>query len=514
MSSENAGLTNIIHPIMQDPVIFTSSNARISLRRYQIGVIQSITDSVLNGRGISFIVMFPRQSGKNELQAQLEAYLLAGFCLFGAEIVKISPTWKPQSQNAMNRLETTLSKGVVTKRLWRKESGYIYRIGYARISFLSGEPQAHIVGATASLLLEVDEAQDVSISKYDKEIAPMAASTNATRVFWGTAWTTHTLLARELRLARKLEAQDGICRVFQIDGEQVAREVPPYDAFLREQVQRLGRFHPIIRTQFFTEEIDEDTGMFPLARQVLMHGAHPRQNAPEVGRIYAFLLDVGGEDYSSESEQIEENVNISTNNHDATALTIIEVDPSSLADEHLKAPLYRVITRLSWTGVSQPLLYQQIKALTDLWKPRRIIVDATGIGSGLAAFLKKAYPSRVKPFLFTSISKSNLGWDFLSVCDTGRFKDYAMDENDYDQRCFWQQVNACQMETENSPGHRIRWGVPDGTMDFSTQKPIHDDLLISAAMCALLDQEKWSSPSLSGGFIQARDPLDGMVSVF
>jgi hypothetical protein len=31
------------------------------------------------------------------------------------------------------------------------------------------------VGATASLLLEVDEAQDVEIGKYDKEIAPMAA---------------------------------------------------------------------------------------------------------------------------------------------------------------------------------------------------------------------------------------------------------------------------------------------------------------------------------------------------
>ena len=63
----------------------------------------------------------------------------------------------------------------------------------------------------------------------------MAASTNATRVFWGTAWTSHTLLARELRLARSLQEQDGITRVFHITGDEVALEVPAYDAFLREQ---------------------------------------------------------------------------------------------------------------------------------------------------------------------------------------------------------------------------------------------------------------------------------------
>jgi hypothetical protein len=51
------------------------------------------------------------------------------------------------------------------------------------IHFLSAAPSSNIVGATVSLLLECDEAQDVEIAKWDKEIAPMAASTNATRVF-------------------------------------------------------------------------------------------------------------------------------------------------------------------------------------------------------------------------------------------------------------------------------------------------------------------------------------------
>ena len=48
----------------------------LKLRRYQIAVAQAIVKSVVNGYGDSIVVMFPRQSGKNELQAQVECYLL------------------------------------------------------------------------------------------------------------------------------------------------------------------------------------------------------------------------------------------------------------------------------------------------------------------------------------------------------------------------------------------------------------------------------------------------------
>ena len=520
--------------IFGNPFLFSYVNGNIALRGYQLDVARHILRSVLHQQGLTFVVMFPRQSGKNELQAQIEAFLLTALCFSGAEIIKISPTLHPQSEVAMRRLKDTLAAGRITRGLWSKESRSTYRIGKARVSFLSGEPHAHIVGATASTLLEVDEAQDVSISKYDKEIAPMAASTNATRVFWGTAWTSQTLLARELRHARQLEALDGIRRVFHIDGEQVAREVPAYDIFLREQVGRLGRFHPMVRTQFYSEEIDEDSGMFPLARKQLMHGSHNAIQMPQPGRVYAFLLDVGGESASA-GRQEDGELDLAGVEHDCTALTVVDVDLATLADDALRAPTYRVVLRKTWQGAGQPELYQQVKALADTWRPRRIIVDATGIGSGLAAFLQKAYPSRVRPFLFTTASKSNLGWDFLSVCDTGRFKDHASDPADRNQRQFWQQVSFCQMETAEGSGHRIRWGVADGTLDLeSTQgsgagtqrsgtgtqstgtghRQIHDDLLLSAALCALLDGEKWNRPSISGGFIQAKDPLEGMHGKF
>ena len=199
--------------------------------------------------------------------------------------------------------------------------------------------------------------------------------------------------------------------------------------------------------------------MFPSARREWMHGSHPPLSLPQSGRIYAFLIDVGGE--SSSSGAVPEGYVGSVPcgaEHDATALTVVEVDLASLADEALKAPTYRVMMRRSWQGVGQPELYGRIKSLADTWRPRRLVVDATGIGAGLAAFLQKAFPDRARPFLFNAGSKSNLGWDFLTVCDTGRFKDYALQPGDVDQQDFWRQVVACRMESAEGPGRRIRWG--------------------------------------------------------
>jgi hypothetical protein len=273
---------------------FMQATGKLKLRGYQREVALRVIDSVCNNRGHTIIVQFPRQSGKNELQAQLEAYLLTLFCIADAEIVKVSPTWKPQTLNAMRRLQRVLERNLCTRGRWVKESGYIYRIRSARIFFLSGSPTTSVVGATASTLLQCDEAQDILISKWDKDFSPMAASTNATRVFWGTAWTSKTLLARERRAAQAAQEADGMRRVFVIDADQVAEEVPEYGAFVREQVAKLGRSHPMIKTQFYGEEIDAEGGMFPPARLAMMRGEHGERSEPAAGCTYAALLDVAG----------------------------------------------------------------------------------------------------------------------------------------------------------------------------------------------------------------------------
>jgi hypothetical protein len=496
-----------IKELMGDVLLFSKTASQLKLRSYQEAVAAAIIDSVLQRKGLTFVVMFPRQSGKNELQAQIETFLLTIFGLSNAEMVKISPTWKPQSLNAMRRLERVLGKNVLTRQLWQKESGYIYRMLSARIFFFTGSPEANIVGATAGALLEVDEAQDVQIAKFDKDIAPMAASTNATRVFWGTAWTSRTLLARELRAARLLEREDGVRRVFVLTAEDVAREVPAYRSFVDEQVRRLGRNHPLVKTQYFSEEIDAEGGMFTEQRRALMQGIHTSQQAPHVGGVYAALLDVAGED-----EGVSNDMGALQNpRRDLTALTMVECDLSTLADELVQAPTYRAVCRYQWQGRKHSLLYAELKAIIEHWKVRFVVVDATGVGTGLASFLDKAFPGRVIPFQFRAASKSRLGWDFLAVIDTGRWKEYT--PHDDLQVAFWTQCEYCEYLVMDGPGKIMRWGVPDGTRSTETGELLHDDLLISAALCSVLDEQKWGVYG-KAAIIQAQDPLQELDEGF
>ena len=502
MNLKQQALTDQVKTLLNNPCAFISTTSKINLRPYQTAPALAIIDRVLNCRGYSFVVMFPRQSGKNELQAQIETYLLVLLSQTNAEIIKVSPTWKPQSLNAMRRLERTLEKNLFTTALhWKKESGYIYRVGKARIAFFSGAPEANIVGATASTLLEVDEAQDITIAKFDKDIAPMAASTNATRVFFGTAWTSQTLLARELRAARLTNT------AFVINAADVARDLKPYAAFVAEQTTRLGRQHPLIKTQFYSEEIDGAGGLFPPERIALLSGFHPPLNSPPfreglgVGLIYAFALDVAGSDETDQSDP--------SARRDSTALTIARVDLSTLTDPLLAAPTYQIIARHIWTNTPHTALYTILRGLIELWQPQHIVIDNTGIGAGLSNFLQAAYPARVIPFTFTASSKSTLGWGFLAAIDSGRFKDYT--PTDSLQDAFRQQLSFCQYTIAPGPDKRLTWSVPNGTKDGTDY--IHDDLIMSAALISTLDAQPWAitgNPAL----VMADDPLKALSKGF
>ena len=501
-------LEELLKKLLRDIVPFVRYASGLRLRRYQEKAARAIVDSVLQHKGLSFVVIFPRQSGKNELQAQVQAYLLTLLSGERSEIVQISPTWKPQTENAMRRLEEVLSNNLIVRDRWQKYFGHVYQVGRARVVFLSGSPTANIVGATASTLLSVDEAQDIQIDKFDKEIAPMGASTNATTVFWGTAWTSRTLLARELRTAKAAEERDGIRRVFHLSADQVMAEVPAYGKHLRQQIDRLGRNHPLVRTQYYCEEIDAEGGLFTPERQGLMQGVHPPQNLARPGETYAMLLDVAGAD---EALQDLTGGELANPGRDATALTIVAVVPGCGDGLSPDLPTYRVVHRRLWVGVSHITLFGQIRALAETWRISHLVVDATGVGAGLAAFLDKALPGRVMPFIFSAKTKSQLGWNFLAVIDSVRFRDYACPEEDTSEqarlaRQFYREASFCKYSVQPGPDKRLKWGVPDGTRDPANGEWVHDDLLISASLCTVLDGETWQT-HLPGVIIPGRDPI-------
>ena len=75
-----------------------------------------------------------------------------------------------------------------------------------------------------------------------------------------------------------------------------------------------------------------------------MHGSHPSLDGPVPGEIYAFLLDIAGEDESSMdssfkiSHQFDKSLLFNKQARDSAALTVVRLDLSLL--ETLHAPVY------------------------------------------------------------------------------------------------------------------------------------------------------------------------------
>ncbi len=303
--------------------------------------------------------------------------------------------------------------------------------------------------------------------------------------------------------------------------------MPAYGKFVDHEIATHGRNNPFIRTQYFSEEIDAYSGMFTADRLALMQGNHAPLHSPAHDAIYAFCIDVGGEDFDNEGNETN-----TAGKHNSTALTIFEVqNPES---DLLPGPNFLTVYRRTWEGSSSVQLFRQISALVNLWLPHRIVIDATGVGEGLASFLLNQFPYAVIPFKFTQASKSELGWKLISLVETGRYKEYQIEpviarseatkqspviarseatkQSDHDlaelQSLFWEQCRRCSYDIVPGPGKIIKWAVPDGVRSYQTGELLHDDLLLSAALCASLFDEPWGNAN--SAVIKPFDPLKEM----
>lgn len=479
------------------------------LREYQLLPARAILNSILHNQGLTFAVMMARQAGKNELSGQLEAYLLNLYRRRGGQIVKASPTFKPQTLNSILRLTDRLNNPWNTGQ-WKRREGYMIELDTARALFFSAGPSANVVGATASLLLEGDEAQDIDPTKWAKDFRPMGASTNATTVLWGTAWTSGTLLNRTIALLRSQTAHDGRQRVFLADADVVALEVPHYGAYVQSEVARLGRQHPLIRTQYYLEVIDAEGKYLNPDILSLLHGDHPRQPEPQPGRRYAFLLDVAGEDEAAGTAI--ERAMLENPKRDATALTIVEYDLRAGAP-----PLYRIVNRRLWLGTPHAALYDILMTLYHQWRPSHLIVDATGVGAGLASFLRRAIDhtetpahepgQTVIPVEFSSVVKSDLGWGLLGILTTGRCRDYLHDHAP-ETRQFWYEAESAEKEILPGPSKTLRWGVWETPAYDGLIAHGHDDLLVSLSLLTVLERHLPTWTNVESFTVPTPDPME------
>lgn len=469
---------------------FSRDVVGLPLYDYEVEWADYIVDVVAERRTETIVVEMSRQSGKNETSAQLEASILATNARRGGHIVKCAPTYKPQIVNSKARFIDR--SAAVSRRLpflaYKPSEGYKFKCGLAGISFLSADPEASVVGDTASLLLEVDEAQDINQDKFNKDFSPMRASTGAPLVLYGTTWTDDTLLEQFKRAI--LEGRIA-GKAFRVLPEVIGESNPRYWDFVEAEIARLGsRDHPFIRTQYFLEPLATAGRMLKREQLELIVGSHPRQTQRGSEAQIVAGIDFAGADEATTMVSLG-----GSSSRDSVALTVGAVEwqtvtLSQAADKNtLLVPRVRILCRYEWTNVNPVTLHSQLyELLATKWKANRIHCDATGIGATSTAFLASALnkPGRDvvvgRTFDGAWSTHTELAFQYLATVLGGRIQDYKgqgfdpiavagaekVDVQDVDRHGWWQRGHA---KLEARPGQKVRAYVPSNEG--------HDDVLTS-----------------------------------
>ncbi len=382
-------------------------------------IIDRVERAVAERSGEVLTVLMARQSGKNETAAVLQCRALSAHRgIPGSVWIRTAPTFKPQIVNSKRRLERMLAVDPFIKGRWRPRDGYIYECGQAEVQFLSSGASANVVGATASLCLDVDEAHKVDAGKFEEDLMPFTASTNAPTVLWGVAADGNDLLHEYRQL------NEGTDRLLLFPAEIWCELNPAYAAHYEGRVAKLGKTHPVLMTQYDLKPIDAVGGYLNASQRAnLFSGDHPRLEQPRDGMLYGLVIDVGGE---SELDLTDERVRSEEPGRDYTMAWVLEWDPAATFDPH---PLVRVVDGVWWTGRPHTAMIPDVIAYARRWRVSRGVVDARGVGEALAKAVNRALPV-IEPYAGTAKTVSEDCFDLLARLNTNTVRMWKADPVD------------------------------------------------------------------------------------
>ncbi len=416
----------------------------------QIEAIQLVEKHIHEKTGKVITIRSARQTMKNECSGMICVRALAYYKDKGGTYIRTAPTWRPQILNSKQRIEKFLKRDPLINKDYQSRDGFILQHGEAQILLLSSDKGANVVGSTASIVLDIDEAHKVDKGKFEEDFGPMAAYHNVPIIMWGVAADKQDLLYEYVQHNRQHNPELNLNYPASIWCELMPRYAKHYE----ERVRKLGADHPVILTQYDLVDVDTLGGYLKSAQIAsLLDSEHIRYFAPKDGRTYMVTIDIAGE-----SETEEDNPQAKSQGaKDSTVAFVFEIDSNDMKNDY---PACRLVDIHWWTGKSLsddssglPGQQSSLLRLLKLWRPQVTVVDSRGIGEQMAKYLAKHHTG-VITYAADSGSVSQDCYGLLALINNERLKIFRNDDSaEYSELC--RQLTYCRYEIRGHDKMRL-----------------------------------------------------------
>lgn len=267
----------------------------ITLYGYQRPFARRFLESLITNDGATLSALFSRQSGKSEtvantvvaamimlpVLAKIYPDLLGKFAR-GVWVGAFAPT-DAQTDIIYGRIISRLTSDHATEFLQDPEiadrlvkipgkvPSYKLKNSGSLVARQTAHPRAKIEGRTYHIII-VDECQDADEVVVNKSIAPMGASTNATKVYIGTPTYTKGVFYKQIQTNKREATKRGTkdCH-FEADWKEVAKWNKNYEKYVLGEMAKMGeesdefrlsyRLHWLLdKGMFTTSEILDNLG--------------------------------------------------------------------------------------------------------------------------------------------------------------------------------------------------------------------------------------------------------------
>lgn len=375
-----------------------------------------IIKTVLADQGDEIATLQARQSGKTEAIA--DTLLTLG--VFYPNILKrklsvgiFAPAFSQATQIARRRLFERYS----SIRQFLENFNVVMDIGRAhfsslfilhdltsdtesRVRVLSGAPNANIIGETLDIAV-IEQVENMDPSKMINDIFPMLSATGGVRILSGTPSleVKNTYFYDILTNPKKQRPPQGTnpkgSYVHVVDWKQASKYSDKYRSFVQKEAERIGvdsdEFRAtyniewiVLRNKFISRIELEALGETILASDPKKRIVHYTPD-PELPRYFGWDPARG---------------------EDRSVMTCIERDDNF----H-----HHIVEWREFQGLEYELQLDEAIEFLRHWKPKVLLIDATGLGDPIPEFTRKwarerlDFPVQIEGYKYTTEKKSDIG---------------------------------------------------------------------------------------------------------